>query len=362
MNRRKFLQQTSALGAASFIGWGRPALAEPPPETTKIRLVHAPAICLAPQYLAEDLLRLEGFTEVEYVKNWTDYPAKSIDEGRADFTQDSAPILLPSVESGGSAVALAGVHSGCYELMARESVRSIRDLRGKTISINVHDGANHILMASILAYVGIDPRKDVNWISGSAAVDAMALYVDGKADAFLALAPQGYALRQKRIGRVILTQQSPIKTTHSKLRRSMMETAVCRTSYRLLSNTAVDRPWSQYFCCMLVGHRQYINKYPVATKRAMRAFLKATDLCDRDPQRAARMLVDRGFEPHYQVALSTLKELSYSRWRESSPEDTLRFHAVRLYEVGMIKSSPQKIIEHGTDWRFLNELKKELKA
>jgi NitT/TauT family transport system substrate-binding protein len=35
---------------------------------------------------------------------------------------------------------------------------------------------------------------------------------------------------------------------------------------------------------------------------------------------------------------------------------------LRSHEVGMIKSNPQKIIALGTDWRFLNELKKELKA
>jgi len=28
----------------------------------------------------------------------------------------------------------------------------------------------------------------------------------------------------------------------------------------------------------------------------------------------------------------------------------------------MIKSSPQKILAQGTDWRFFNELKKELKS
>ena len=44
------------------------------------------------------------------------------------------------------------------------------------------------------------------------------------------------------------------------------------------------------------------------------------------------------------------------------PEDTLRFYALRLHEVGMIKKSPKQIIAQGTDWRFLRELKKELKA
>ena len=57
-----------------------------------------------------------------------------------------------------------------------------------------------------------------------------------------------------------------------------------------------------------------------------------------------------------------IESLSYNRWRTYNPEDTLRFYALRLHDVGMIKSSPQKLIAQGTDWRFLNELKKELKA
>ncbi len=68
VSRRRFLANTSALGAASFLGLPRTAAAEPPPEIPKIRLVKIPAICLAPEYLAEELLRLEGFTEVEYVE------------------------------------------------------------------------------------------------------------------------------------------------------------------------------------------------------------------------------------------------------------------------------------------------------
>jgi hypothetical protein len=67
-SRRRFLASTSSLGAALLLGLSRHAAAEPPPETTRIRLTQDPAICLAPQYLAEELLRLEGFAEIEYAK------------------------------------------------------------------------------------------------------------------------------------------------------------------------------------------------------------------------------------------------------------------------------------------------------
>ena len=113
---------------------------------------------------------------------------------------------------------------------------------------------------------------------------------------------------------------------------------------------------------MLAGSTAYVENHPVATKRVVRAILKAADLCATEPTRAARMLVDGGFAPRYDHALQTLNEIPYNRWREYDAEDTLRFYALRLHEAGMIKSTPQKIIADGTDWRFLDEVKRELKA
>ena len=113
---------------------------------------------------------------------------------------------------------------------------------------------------------------------------------------------------------------------------------------------------------MLAGHRDYVRKYPVATKRVLRAVLKADDLCGSEPSQAARRIVDCGLTPRYDYALQALSEIPYAKWREYDAEDTLRFYALRLHEAGMIKSTPQKIIADGTDWRFSNELKRELKA
>ena len=72
--------------------------------------------------------------------------------------------------------------------------------------------------------------------------------------------------------------------------------------------------------------------------------------------------MDKGLATRDDYALQMMKELPYGKWRDYNPEDTVRFYALRLHEAGMIKSTPQKIIAQGTDWRFLNELKKELKG
>jgi NitT/TauT family transport system substrate-binding protein len=105
-----------------------------------------------------------------------------------------------------------------------------------------------------------------------------------------------------------------------------------------------------------------VRKYPVATKRAVRALLKSIDICAAQPESTARLLVTEGLAQTYESALRSVKEIPYRKWREYDAEDTLRFYALRMRELGMIKSSPQKIIAQGSDWRFLNELKRELKT
>jgi NitT/TauT family transport system substrate-binding protein len=130
----------------------------------------------------------------------------------------------------------------------------------------------------------------------------------------------------------------------------------------VLLNSSVDRPWSHYFCCMVAGNREFVRKHPVASKRAVRAILKAASLCALEADRSAQLLVDKGFKTPYAFAFQTMQEVPYGRWREYNPEDTIRFYALRLHEAGMIKSTPQQILAQGTDWRFFNELKKELKG
>ena len=110
------------------------------------------------------------------------------------------------------------------------------------------------------------------------------------------------------------------------------------------------------------AHKDFVDKHPVATKRALRAIVKADQVCALEPERVARVIVERGFTKSYDYALQAMKEVPYGRWRQYEIEDAVRFYALRLHEAGVIRSDPKKIIADGTNWRFLNELKKELKG
>jgi NitT/TauT family transport system substrate-binding protein len=326
--RRRLLAVLSAAGAAAFLPLRQLRAAESALEATSVRLLKSPGICLAPQYLSEALLRAEGFTHVEFVEE-PDYNA-AISRGQVDFTMNYATNFVRSIDAGAPITLLAGVHTGCYELFALAGIRSIADLKGKSVGIQALGSNPHVLLTLLAAQVGLDPSKDIRWVTDPS-VKPFERFVDGKIDAFLGFPPEPQELHARHIGNVIV-------------------------------NTAVDRPWSQYFCCMLGGHRDYVRTNPIATKRVLRAILKAADLCSVDPARAARGLVDDGFTAHYDYALQMFREVPYDKWREYDAEDAIRFYALRLHEVGFIKSSPQKIIAEATDWRFLNDLKRELKA
>ena len=185
-------------------------------------------------------------------------------------------------------------------------------------------------VAAMAAHVGLDPRKDLTFASHPAA-EAISLLEKGEIDAMLGFPPDPQELRARKIGHSIV-------------------------------NTTTDRPWSQYFCCIAAGNREFVRSNPVATKAVIRSFLKAASVCAREPERIARLLTDRGFIKQYEYGVQALKEIPYNRWREFDSADTVRYYALRLHETGMIKSTPQSLLAAGTDWRFLDELKPELKG
>jgi NitT/TauT family transport system substrate-binding protein len=332
MRRRDFLRALTVAGTTGALSLRvTPAAGEAPPETTTIRLFRTPSICVAPQFVAEELLRSEGFTDVKYL---TTEGGRGIEplmaSGEVQINISFAAPLIIRVDAGDPIVMLAGVHVGCFELFGTDRVRTIRDLKGKSVAVRDLGGSEHVFVASMAAYVGVNPQRDINWVIHPPE-DAMKLLAEGKIDGYLGFPPAPQQMRERKIGHVVV-------------------------------DSSLDRPWSQYFCCFVTAHREFVRKYPVATKRATRALLKAANICAAEPERAARLMTDKGYTPRFDYAFQVMKSLPYDRWRSLDPEDTLRFYSVRLHEAGMIKSSPQKILAQGTDWRFLDELRKELKG
>jgi NitT/TauT family transport system substrate-binding protein len=323
-NRRRFLTGLSwaAVGLAGLPG--RATVAEPPPETTTIRIAAYPSACTVPLYMAEELLHEEGFVEVRYVP--VTFTSTQFVDGDVDFDMQASVNYLPLIDAGRPLKVLAGVHVGCYELRANDSIQGITDLRGKRVGIRSFGSTDHFLVSLMASYVGLDPAADINWVTNPTVTQAE-LFTAGKVDAFIGNPPKPGQPCARNVGHVVV-------------------------------NIAHDRPWSNYFCCMVIANAGFVRNNPVATKRALRAILKATDICHREPERAAQRMAERGFSA--ECARMILSDARYGLWRDYDPEDSVRFFTLRLHELGMIKKTPDKVISGFTDWRFLKEIKREL--
>jgi NitT/TauT family transport system substrate-binding protein len=288
------------------------------------------------------LLRAEGFTDIRYVELTeahlrradaakSDWLGDMIAHGEVDFGRDFAPSVVLEMNAGAPITILAGLHLGCFEIFGKNEIRTLADLKGRTVGIDPYISVgNRPLLTIMTSLVGLDPARDFHWVTDPS-LRPIDLFVEGKIDAFLAAPTALQEVRAKNIAHVIVS-------------------------------SITDRPWSQYYCCMLATHTEFARKYPVATKRVLRAILKAVDLCVSEPKRVAQLLVDQGYTTRYDYALQAFSDIRYDVWRDYDPQDTLCFYALRLHEAGLIKSSPNELIAEHTDWRFLEELKRELKA
>ena len=305
--------------------------AEPGPETTRIRLVKQNGVCTAPALIADELLRAEGFRDIESVPLPSSAEVSAtVGSGRADFGLHFSASIITALDAGLPLTVIAGIHVGCFELIGNDQVRGITDLKGRAVGVPGLGSSPHVYLSAMAANVGLEPARDIHWIT-SADPRPIDLFAQGKIDAFLGFPPEPKEAEAQHLGHLIV-------------------------------NSALDHPWSQYFCCMMVGNRDFVRGHPVATKHALRAIIKAAELCASNPAEVVQRIVAGGYTPRYDYAFATVRELDYGQWRVYDPEDTMRFYALRLREAGMIKATPQQIIAEGTDWRFANELKRELKA
>lgn len=272
IDRRAFLTGITAAGGFAALT-PRSAAAEPSPETGTIRVSSSVAICTAPQLLSEDLLRAEGFAVVQHGTQATIGTLEEVAAGQVDIGISFIGPTIVQIDGGHAITVLAGVHPGCFELFGTDRVRSLMDLKGKKIAVVGFGSSPHIFLSSMLAHVGLDPRKDVEWIT-KPRPESIELLREGKVDAYMGFPPEPQELRARKIGHSVV-------------------------------NSAANR--------------DFVRKNPVATKRALRAFLKATDICALEPERIAKSLVEKRFTPREDYAMATLRELLMHAGASTTP-------------------------------------------
>jgi NitT/TauT family transport system substrate-binding protein len=299
-----------------------------PPETPSIRL--AAGACDSAIFGAERYLREEGFTDVKFTDVAT---ATAITAGNADIGNAFPPQFFNAVENGPKVVSLGGLHPGCVEIWAQPGIASVKELKGRTITVTAKALTNlqYAWLAITIKQAGVDP-KDVNFVV-QADANLTQLYLDGKNDAVFVATTGAAALKANSAnkGHVIHSQ-------------------------------VMDEPWKSTNCCFIMASETWYRANPIAAKRAMRAIYRTADTLPADRGDAAKLATDKGLFGGA-PALANVREAANMvplDWRAYDLEKAVRYYAPLLTDVGLLKTSTDDLLK-AVDLKIFKELSTELK-
>jgi NitT/TauT family transport system substrate-binding protein len=126
-SRRRFLTNAAFAGAAGLTSLPRAFAAEGSLETTAVHLYKGENLCVAPQFVAEELLRAEGFTEIRYLDLPSGTQEHAMARGEIDIGLQYAWSFVAAIDAGERLTLLSGGMVGCVEVFAKESVRGIAE-------------------------------------------------------------------------------------------------------------------------------------------------------------------------------------------------------------------------------------------
>ena len=302
----------------------------PPPETKTIRLGLAP--CDAPLMIAERHLQEEGFTDIQLLAAANN--VATLTDGKVDISSFFPPPLAAAVEGGKAIISIGGLHTGCSELWAPQSVATLKDIRGHTVIVRskIPDDLSYSFLAITLKNAGVDP-SEVNFVVQPEA-NLQQLFLDGKSDLLFLATTGTFAFRTNPAnkGHVVLDQ-------------------------------AMEAPWSEQNCCFLTVTTDWLRANPVAAKRALRAIYRAADSLPKDRADAAKIATDKGLfggAANVELVRGAANMVPYD-WRKYDIAESMRFHGKLLNAVGLLKLTPGEIVTKATDPRFAKELATELK-
>src|SRR6266480_2730708 len=276
----------------------------------KVRVGYIGLTCEAPIFTAVE----KGFfkevgLDVTLVKcEWANYK-DVLALGGFDVTHHLVMYFLKPVEQGLDVKFTGGIHRGCLRVqaVAKGNIRSIRDLRGKSIGVPEMGTPPFIFANRVLGAQGIDPGKEISWIVFPAGELGLALD-KGEVDAVANSEP---------IGSLLLADGK----------------------VRNIADQAADVPYKDEYCCAVLVNGKYLAKNPKAAAAATRALLKAAKWVEANPAAAAKLSVEKKYlastVEQNTIAISHLRYIP----SVSGAEAAVRLAATEMQRAGMLNPS-----------------------
>jgi NitT/TauT family transport system substrate-binding protein len=276
---------------------------------TKVRVGYIGLTCEAPLFTAVEkgFFREEGL-DVELVRcEWATYK-DALALGRYDVTHHLLMYFLKPIEQGMDVKFTGGVHRGCLRVQAAANgpIRSVQDLRGKTIAVPGMGTPPFMFASRVLAANGIDPSRDVNW----------RVYPAGELGLVLDRGLVDAVANSEPVGSLLLADGK----------------------VRNIADQAKDAPYKDEYCCAVLVNGKFLDKYPAASAAATRAILKAAKWVDTNPAAAARLSVERKYiASTVELNAYAISNLDYAPSVRGA-EDAVISAATEMQQGGMLNA------------------------
>jgi NitT/TauT family transport system substrate-binding protein len=254
-----------------------------PAGPAKVRVAYIGLTCEAPIFVAQEngYFTEEGL-DVELVRTDWDSLRDGLGLGRFDANHTLIMYLLKPIEQGLDVKITAGMHMGCLRVQTgvTTAVKTVDDLKGKRIGIPTMGSPPFLFASRALASRGLDPKKDVTWLTVSPDVMELALE-NGQVDAIANSEP---------IGSILLA----------------------RNKVRTIVDQATDAPYKDEFCCAAVVSGQFAKRDPERAAKVTRALLKGAKWVGSNPTSSARLSVEKKYiASSIEINVEAMSHLKY---------------------------------------------------
>src|SRR5579859_4150582 len=211
----------------------------------KLKVVYLGLTCEPPIFVAyEKGFFTEEGLDVELVKSDWESMRDGLGLGKFQATHHLLMYMMKPIENGLDVKITGGIHTGCLRVQAAKnsSIKTIEDLKGKKVGVTVLGSPPHLFATRAMVANGINPEKDVEWVTTPA--DTFALALDqGKIDAVASAEPMGSIL-------------------------------LARDKVHTVCDQALTPPYGDEYCCVVTLNGKFARENPAAAAKVTRALLK----------------------------------------------------------------------------------------
>ncbi|MFL5341165.1 MAG: ABC transporter substrate-binding protein [Gemmataceae bacterium] len=281
-----------------------------PGEPIKLKVVYLGLTCEPPIFVAYEkgFFQEEGL-DVELVKSDWDSMRDGLGLGKFQATHHLLMYMMKPIENGLDVKITGGIHTGCLRVQAGKNtnIKTLEDLKGKKIGVTVLGSPPHLFASRAMVAQGINPEKDVEWITTPA--DTFGLALDqGKLDAVASAEPIGTKL--------LVTGK-----VHN----------VC--------DQAVTPPYGDEYCCVVTLNGKFARENPEAAAKVTRALLKGAKWVGANPTAAAKLAVEKKYvSATAEINAQAISMLKYEPGVAKAKRD-LHSVAQELKQSGFLKPS-----------------------